>query len=198
MFRPDDPVRFLFACTFAAIIFLCVRSRTLALVCAVTGMSFLVLYTEKRLKPLREPYMDNIGEQGLEEEEGEGDAEGEEVAYEEEEEEYADEVEEGEPAAGEGEEGDSKKNNAPHSQPWTWNLDGGDDELLFYGEYSSGPTYARHRAQLTQQQHWRCLLEGQFDADADRKPRDRMARVWPRVSIYRDRTGQTSRFNYLS
>ena len=64
---------------------------------------------------------------------------------------------------------------------------------LVYGDYSSGPRYAKYSNQLAQQHHWRCILEGN-----GQNPRDRLGRVFPRVSIYRDRTGQTSRFSNLS
>lgn len=76
-----------------------------------------------------------------------------------------------------------------------------DDQILFYGDYSSGPRYANHRAHLTNQQHWRSVLEGQCNPSKpgkENKNLDRLARVWPRMSIYRDTTGQTSRFHYLS
>lgn len=208
--RTDDEW-FLFVCAFAAVILLGMRARTLAVLCALLGLSFLVLSsTDEKTRAKPEGFtMDNSYQEGSEpmEQEEEYDEEAYATEAEEEEdiveEEYATEEPQAGSEGGEVEPEEVEEKNE-HTEPLQSELifapcpDCDDDQILFYGDYTSGPAYAQHRAQLVRQQHWRCLLEGQLDADTGKKPLDRMARVWPRVSIYRDTTGQTSRFNYLS
>jgi hypothetical protein len=82
--------------------------------------------------------------------------------------------------------------------------DNNDMSGLVYDTYSSGPTYAKFNAQIVQERHWRCVLENTTpgatpsSSSSSSTGPDRMSRIWPKVSMYRTRTGQMSRFNSLS